>query len=439
MTDFPRRTALSGAVAETPTGANASQAPSARAAGRTARDIVVTINGPGEISAWLYPFVAEARRAFPDCAIRVVLLPCVFSSGVEIDVVGRMEGVASVCSDREGMAFALGGKLPTGVDRDAVGPVLHFGGEPWLSYLVARRLRRPIVAYAEHPFVVGRLFDEVLFSGTHDAGKVTLPQGATVIGDLMVDAVRRRCPDRRSPLSSEDPVIGVYPGSRDYLVKYMLPFFAKTFDLIKAARPNAQAMLALSDFISLDYLRDFPDPRDGRPIDGDAFDVVEDESGPRLRTSGGNFIAIANHPDVARAARVALALPGTTTAELAALGIPAVVTIPTHRGELSPLPGLAGHVGRIPLIGAPLKRALAVGLLKRLGLLALPNRRAGREVVPEVVGLINALDVADVVLRLLDRDPAEVEAELVDIMGPTGATARLIDHLRPYVGAARNA
>lgn len=400
------------------------------------RDIVVTINGPGEISAWLYPFLSRAHRAWPDAAIRVVLLPCVFSSGVESHVLSGMEGVASVSSVREGLAFALAGRLPDGLDRAATGPVLHFGGEPALSYLLARRLKRPLIAYAEHPFSMHRLFDKVLFAGTHDPTRVALPSGATVIGDLMVDAIADKCPDRATPAPQDAPVIAIYPGSRDYLVKYMLPFFAKAFDLVAAAHPNARAMMALSDFVALDFIRNLPDVRDGRPIDGDNLRFEDSAQGPVLYTSGGNRIAIAKHVDVARLARVGLALPGTTTAELAALGIPTVVALPTHRGDLSPLPGLAGHIGRIPLIGPPIKSALAHAFLARLGFTALPNRRAGRAIVPEIIGPIRAADVAKAVLGVLGKTAVDYDAELRAIMGPAGATDRLIEMLRPFVESA---
>ena len=63
-----------------------------------------------------------------------------------------------------------------------------------------------------------------------------------------------------------------------------------------------------------------------------------------------------------------------------------VVVLPTYIGHIVPLPGLAGHLGRLPGVGRALKTALGYRMLRGLPLLAQPNRRTGRMIVPELVG-----------------------------------------------------
>ncbi|CAI5984391.1 unnamed protein product [Closterium sp. NIES-65] len=110
---------------------------------------------------------------------------------------------------------------------------------------------------------------------------------------------------------------------------------------------------------------------------------------------------------------LALTTVGTNTAELAALGVPMVVVLPTLSLELFQ-GGAGGVLGLLPALlpagpAAALTRFLNASLLRSLPFLAWPNRWAGREVVPEVVGEVGPGEVAAVAARLLG-DAAALEA-----------------------------
>lgn len=128
-------------------------------------------------------------------------------------------------------------------------------------------------------------------------------------------------------------------------------------------------------------------------------------------------------------ARLALTLPGSNTAELAALGLPMLVTLPTYWAETSPMPGLAGHIGRLPLAGKYIKRALGHAYLRTLSFTAHPNRRAGRMVTPEIVGRLTAPQVAVAMLDMLGGDLAAIETGLRAAMGEPGAARRIAEAL----------
>src|SRR5690554_7637254 len=85
-------------------------------------------------------------------------------------------------------------------------------------------------------------------------------------------------------------------------------------------------------------------------------------SGGRWRVTtqrGLTAVAVQGRPyDVMGAADMALTVPGSNTAEMAAAGLPMVVVLPMNLVEKIPLPGAAQYAERLPLVGKRLKRNL---------------------------------------------------------------------------------
>jgi lipid-A-disaccharide synthase len=127
--------------------------------------------------------------------------------------------------------------------------------------------------------------------------------------------------------------------------------------------------------------------------------------------------------------------------ELAALGVPMVVIVPTNEPERIPLEGLPGLVGAVPFVGPWVKRRAIQRLAARIGFVALPNRRAGSCVVPEVKGSLTAPDVADPVCELLgsDTERRRMSERLKSIAGGRGAAARLVGLIKDQLSISENA
>jgi lipid A disaccharide synthetase len=159
------------------------------------------------------------------------------------------------------------------------------------------------------------------------------------------------------------------------------------------------------------------------PTDGKAW----------LVTPRGIRIEVANAGRTAAKANVAVTLPGTNTAELSALGVPMIVTVPTWQAEVAPMPGLAGHIGRLPIVGKYIKRGLGHLILRQIKFMSHPNRRTNRMVVPEIVGHITAGQIADAVIGSLNTDTQRLEEELRSIMGAAGANERLVAGLLAFL------
>lgn len=396
--------------------------------------IVVTVNGPGEVACWLYPLAHELKRRIPNIRICVAVVPCVFSSGSEANVLKKLPYVDASCSIEETMALIWRNKLPKGFSKKGPGFMLHLGGDSFFTLLLAKRLGIPALAYVERPLAFQFLFDRVFYSGFERIEGLKEDERHKIIGEMMVDAAHLRCPDR-SAAASGRPVVGLYPSSRMYLTKYVLPYYAAAAEKVAAVMPEVEWVVSRSDFVDADFMRNVPDVNDGRPLESVNVEWRQEGNREFLVTPKGLKMEILSPAAVAPRVRLALTVPGSNTAELATLGVPMILTLPTYRHEIAPLPGLAGHIGRIPVIGWRLKRFLAQQVLKRMKFLSHPNRRANRMVIPELVGELDAQDLANAIVSTLRSDTAPLEQELRSIMGPPGATARLVSELSDFLGA----
>lgn len=386
--------------------------------------VVFTANGPGEVSAWLWPVTHALRDAAPGLYRHACLLPCVFSAGSEVAVIeglGTLHGVSAV---RDSLALIRKGALPPGLDRARPTLVVHFGGEVALTRMLGWRLKAPLWAYAEAPFAGMSSFAQVFFSGLNPVPD-RWRDPAHLIGDLMVDAAALRRALAPPRPAGAGPMLGLFPGSRDYAVRPLLPHYAWFVNRLAEEFPTLTFAIAKADFIPDAVLRDLPPPPEDRTWPADRVRYEERGAERWLVTGEGRRIAVLTNRAVLAQADLALTIPGTNTGEIAAAGIPMVVIAPLYLSEQVPLPGLGGHLGRLPLVGAPMKRAILQRQLSRMPFLALPNRRAGRMIVPEFVGNDLHQPTLAALRGLLAADPAPMRAALREAMGRAGAAERL--------------
>ncbi len=132
------------------------------------------------------------------------------------------------------------------------------------------------------------------------------------------------------------------------------------------------------------------------------------------------------------AADMALTVPGSNTAEMAAVGLPMVVALPLNLAEKIPLPGAAQYVEKLPrgreAVEARSRAQAGRGhALCRPG----PTAKPARMLVPEVRGILRPEDVALEAVQLLGDDEASaaMRRRLQEVMGPEGAAGRVAERL----------
>lgn len=426
-------------------------------------NIVITTNGPGEMSAWVQPMINEIRSTLPHARILIALVPCPHSSGYEEQFSHRFIG-ATVLAPKETVQFILTGTLPSHVVLAQHGVVLHLGGDQLFSVCLGWRTHFPVTVYTENRVQwksrVARYYlrDQALearYGARLPAHKML------VVGDLMADAIAptHGSIDIRQKLNlrPDAPVVSLLPGSKPLKVLYSTAFMLKIVDELSLLMPQVQFILPQSPFTPLSQLRQaVQDDKLVALLDGVPGKVVHDRVSTSLITPQGNKVQIVPPSWQVNALQVSdlsITLPGTNTAELAALGVPMVVVLPLHKPELLPLEGLGGLIGKLPLLGPVIKRVLVNATLSRMRYVSLPNQKADEAVVPELIGAYSAEAVAQQAYELLLQPLArrEMSMKLRELMRSHQAPSRILmdlveilhqhdprmSHLVPYLQDTR--
>ena len=212
---------------------------------------------------------------------------------------------------------------------------------------------------------------------------------AEYVGNPLLDEFAANPPRgdlrERLGISAGQPVIGIFPGSRNSELKYILKTLIETAQLITRAKPEARFLLPVAPSFSTELLeRHFADS--GLPIS-----IVEE-----------------NIYDVAAACNAVLTVSGTVTLQLALTGTPMAILYKV----------------------APLSYAIGRRLIK-IEFAGLTNIVAGREIVREFIqDAAQPEAMCREILRLLDDVDyaAEMRKNLHEVrarLGEPGSSERV--------------
>ena len=263
------------------------------------------------------------------------------------------------------------------------------------------------------------------------------PDKLFVVGDLMLDAVETHWQEdefcEALGLDREQPVIGLFPGSRPWEFRHVLPLFLRSAEIISRDLQTVQFALSVSPFVTEDDLRDVlasPSPL----LEGSGGRLSKKDP---LAFGGSRRRGLALNGSAGVAARsYALSCAGGDNSRQqhsgdGRLGIAHGGSNSTEQAGADSLEGIPGLIGSIPLVGRYLKRKAVLTAAKRIKFAALPNMKAQEEIVPELIGFLGPEDVAVAVGSLL-RSPEKLRAmssRLQQIMGARGAAGRIAETL----------
>jgi len=375
--------------------------------------LLVTVNGPGELMGWARPFVRAVYRLDPSARITLVFVPCPYASGREPDAAQRLFPNAAVVSPKRYARFLMG-RATEGMERGA-GALQYLGGDLYHANTIAKRLGLVPMTYKfskrhfAHSFARFFAVDELnaaqLRATNAPADRVR------VVGNLVADAVLESLREPAPP-PGQGQTLCIFPGSRPPELKALLPFLLDTALRVMRARPGLRGSVVISPFSTDEEIRASlvkPDPAfggvrgelsaDGRTIAAEGMQVDVDRSG--------------SYEALAQAALV-IATPGTKCIEAAVLGKPLLVIAPLNSLDEIVLPGMAGYLHRVPLVGRPLKRWVARKIERRFKYMAQPNIDAGKPLVPELRGVLRAEDIAAHAQAML-ANPQALHAQGVEL------------------------
>jgi len=358
-------------------------------------DIVIVANSPGELSALVKPVAETLSENLKDARIILVLTPCQYTSGRELDYIKTIRGIAQTVSAEGYANWILRNRQPQ-VNFSKKGVVLYLGGDLAHAMLVARKVRFPAFAYVNERIAWTRFYKKFLVPDAETRSKFAksknLKQKIKVVGNLMVDSVA----DLKK-WSPQNNVITLLPGSRGWQIKHMTPIYERIIRHIQIEMPQAVFQLVNSPF------------EKAIGIKGVKMIRFEDAFNSEL----------------------AITIPGTNTARLAAMGIPMISVFPLDDPDVIPLDGLPHYIGKIPYLGSKFKKTLIETLNRKIEYFALPNMKAKSEIVPEIRGIVEPAAVAIKAVSLL-KDPEkrrQMSQKLVQIMGEPGAALRITEEI----------
>jgi hypothetical protein len=395
--------------------------------------IAFTANGPGEFAGWVRPLVAALRARDPSIELHVLAVPDDFATGREAAYLTELFPGVRAYAPGAYLRLALGRPvegLPARVDR-----VQYLGGDLAHAARVHARLGGIATSYKFSRKAYARTFARVFAVDEANVAQLAgwgVPrERIAIVGNLAIDGALGEAAGRYGDPPSEAARDGIvlFPGSRKNEVVNAFPLFVRIALNLRRMLPGVPIAFAGSPFVPDEVLAaalvrggEIALAYGAPAALADGAIVAEGHRFPLLRAAMG----------AAAAARLAVAIPGTKVIELAAVGVPTIVCIPFNSPELVVIGGPLQYLGKLPLIGPPLKRAAVLAAAARFTHFAQPNIDAGRVIDPEIAGTLLPSQVAHTAAeRWSDAAWCKATgAELRELYAPhAGAAGRMADAL----------
>ncbi len=385
-------------------------------------ELVLCVNGPGELYTWALPLTRALRHLQPDLRVVLSLLPCPFASGKEEQVARDSRLFDGVTTVAQYLKFAVGGAQPHVYSGAKAGLVLQLGGDAMHAIRIAKRLKYPVWRYSFEPYWNNNL--EQLF--VHDQRtykRSSAPKDKLeVIGNLTADALEFETGFEKEPGLD----VLLLAGSRSFEALHMLPLLAATVEKINAVLPEVRFHWIRSNMLDQTTLKRAYEAKEMLEYGG----VPTQPEGQFLLTPKGIKIRIADESlryQLMKTADLALTIPGTNTLELGIALVPSIVVLPLQKLELIPIEGPLQFLGMIPVLGKFIKRAAVNAFLDRTQYISLPNRFANEAIQLELRGLVSINDISSRAVALLEHPEtlANIRARLNATMPKAGTAEKL--------------
>ncbi|AFZ23141.1 hypothetical protein Cylst_0815 [Cylindrospermum stagnale PCC 7417] len=413
-------------------------------------DILILSNGPGEVTTWVRPVVKALRQQLGDdravVRISVVLSPCPNASGKEVAIALSYPEVDRVQGAEHFWQFLLWGKTAENWQWCDRGVVVFLGGDQIFPVVIGKKLGYRTVVYAEWDARWHNWIDRFGVMKPEVFARVS-PKYAhkfTVVGDLMLEAAG----EANNHLQAKIEMIGILPGSKAAKLAQGVPLTLAIAEYIHAKRPQTKFVIPVAPTLDLQTLAGFANPKNNSiaeifDFQGADLIIPEEVKGKALlKTATGLTVELwQENPayDLLSQCCICLTTVGANTAELGALAVPMIVLLPTQQLDaMRSWDGLPGLLANLPVVGTTFTNVinwLFLNLVRRKGLLAWPNIWAQEEIVPEIMGELQPLEIGEMVLDFLENPEklADIRAKLRNIRGESGAAQKLATLVREEI------
>ncbi|MBD2202384.1 lipid-A-disaccharide synthase [Calothrix sp. FACHB-1219] len=404
-------------------------------------DILILSNGPGEVTTWVRPVVKALRQQLGDdrtsVRISVVLSPCPNASGKEAAIALSYPEVDRVQKAEHFWQFLLWGKTVDNWDWRSHGVVVFLGGDQFFPVVIGKKLGYSTVIYAEWDARWYSIIDRfgVMTAKVAERIPTKYAHKFTVVGDLMLEANSYASLVQDKEQTAE--IIGLLPGSKAAKLAQGVPLTIAIAEYIHAQKPNTKFVIPVAPTLDLQTLASFADSQKNSFVETFGFSGAslifpgDNQQKPILKTAKGLTIELWQESpayQLLSQCSICLTTVGANTAELGALAVPMIVLIPTQQLDaMRSWDGLPGLLANLPGVGTTFAKVINWIFLRRKGLLAWPNIWAQAEIVPELVGKLQAKDIGEMVLNLLAHPEKleQMQIKLRNVRGEAGAAQKL--------------
>jgi lipid A disaccharide synthetase len=410
------------------------------------KDILILSNAPGELATWVYPVLRELGQRpelvnfRADFRISIVLSPCNHASGNEAETAKNFPNADRVLPPESFFDFLLWNQTPNW-EWAKDGIVIFLGGDQIFPIAIGKRLGYKTLIYVEWEARWMGLGDRYALRNANLKVPEKYRHKATVVGDLMVD---REGLELDPQIKQQNPKIVLMPGSKGMKLMQGVPIMLGAADFIKSKLPDFQFTIALAPTITPDKLAKYAEPNPVIDmVEGTTGELFYDEQTQQnyLKTPAGTEVEIYTKfpaTDLFAECQICLTSIGANTAELAALGVPMLVILPTNQLDaMRGWDGVGGLLVNLPIIGAGFAKLINYFAIKSLlslkngrrKLLAWANIWADEEIVPELFGHLTSKQVGEILLELLEHPEklTQMSDRLQAICGQRGAAKNIID------------
>tara|TARA_B100000579_G_scaffold99753_1_gene79216 strand:+ start:232 stop:1509 length:1278 start_codon:yes stop_codon:yes gene_type:complete len=370
--------------------------------------IIFISNGPGELATWVKPLAHQLHlqielRPKVDSSsksLNLVLVPCPNATGYENLAAEKWSQFEKIIKAKDFWKLIL--KPNEFGSWPSKGLVIFLGGDQFWSVLLSARLGYLHMTYAEWIARWPFWNDRILAMSEKIVQKLPkrIHHRCSVIGDLTADLNETAKIDDPLP---DGTWIALMPGSKGAKLKIGIPFFLDVADKISKLMPNCKFLIPLAPTTNIDELKYFgssknPITRQYKSGIKSIIEAKNEETRGILITKNSTVILIQEkHPAYSDLSQCELALTtvGANTAELGSLNIPMIVVVPTqHILVMEAWDGLLGILARLPFLKWLFGKLIGLLKIRKRGLMAWPNISAKRMIVPERVGNITPMEIA---------------------------------------------
>jgi hypothetical protein len=333
----------------------------------------------------------------PETEIALFFVPDDYATGREPDVAQALFPGVQIVRASDYVKFALGANL-AGAPRSA-DVVQYLGGDTLHALRVRSRLGGIATSYK---FAAGAYAKSLRRAfAVDEKNAADLRKGGvsedrlSIVGNLAVDGAFGEAAGTFALRAADDRRVApggvlIMPGVRKHEIESLVPFFVEACVRLRAIAPDLPVAFAVSPFTTKEELERALFTGGNPKVWGRRGTVVDGPDGLGIVPEGDSapIPVVRDAMRFANLARMVLTIPGTKCIELAALGVPTMVCVPTNAPESVVINGPLQYLGRIPFVGIPLKRAVVLAVDARFPMTAQPNMDAGEFLMPELRGTL---------------------------------------------------